>query len=167
MSCFTSAVRPLTLLRSLRSSSAFRAGVAVGIVLTCGVADFQASVLADDEQQLAQYYGFSGLELFELDDRASNLMAGDFNSDGRMDVVVIDNHNSCLKMLLQRVTPVDGKSSAGGRVNDLRSDWRLMERQIGVDRQLSGMAVADLNHDGRTDVCYVGAPDRLFVKYQP
>ena len=124
-----------------------------------------------DVNELAQFYGFSGIELFKVEGRAFNLQAGDFNGDGLTDVLMVDNRESCLRLMAQRnktdqtVAKQGGKS--GGRVNDLSSDWRFDERTISIDKALSGIASADLNGDGRLDVAYVGAPDQLGIRYQP
>ncbi|MCA9051288.1 MAG: VCBS repeat-containing protein, partial [Planctomycetaceae bacterium] len=40
-------------------------------------------------------------------------------------------------------------------------------RQISVDEQVAGLVADDFNGDGRIDVAYVGAPDRLVISYQP
>jgi hypothetical protein len=116
---------------------------------------------------LAPYYGFRGVELFKLDARVFNLQAGDFNQDGLVDVMVVDNRESALQLLIQRPDSGDRSGSDGARVNDLRSDWRFETRPIPVDRQLAGMTTADLNGDGRLDTAYIGLPDQLMVRFQP
>ncbi|MCA9085575.1 MAG: VCBS repeat-containing protein [Planctomycetaceae bacterium] len=127
---------------------------------------------------LAEYYGFSGLELFKLDSRGFNLVAGDFDSDGRNDVVAVDNRSSCLRFFRQRSpeeiqgererSQTTGGSSARNKtVNELKSDHRFDVRQISVDKQVAGLVADDFNGDGRTDLAFVGVPDRLVVYYQP
>jgi FG-GAP-like repeat len=116
---------------------------------------------------LAQFYGFTGVELFKLNERASNLQHGDFNSDGLTDLLVVDNRASCLRLLIQRTEPAAVTQRDGKQVNDLKSDWRFDIRQVSVDKQVAGLSVADLNSDGRVDVAYVGIPDRLIIRYQP
>ncbi|MCA9051142.1 MAG: hypothetical protein KDA89_20540, partial [Planctomycetaceae bacterium] len=125
----------------------------------------------------AQYYGFSGVEIFKLDSRAFNLVSGDFDSDGRNDVLTIANRASCLRLFRQRSPEEQQKEteaaarkseSASGRlINELRSDLRFDVRQISVDKQVAGLVADDFNGDGRIDVAYVGAPDRLVISYQP
>ena len=59
----------------------------------------------DKSNELAQFYGFAGMELFKLEPRAFNLQAGDFTGDGLTDIMVIDNRGSCLRLLAQRSQP--------------------------------------------------------------
>lgn len=128
-------------------------------------------VAADDDKkalsELAQYYGFAGLELYKLEERAFNLAAGDFDSDGHNDLLVVDNRASCLRLFRQKAQGDADERTRGRYVNDLESDWRFDVRQIPVDKQIAGMVVDDFNSDGRVDVAYVGTPDRLVLRYQP
>jgi hypothetical protein len=117
--------------------------------------------------ELAQFYGFSGIELFKVESRAFNLQAGDFTGDGLADIMVIDNRGSCLRLLAQRSTAEEAKSKSGGKANDLTSDWRFEVRAISVDKTLAGMSTGDFNGDGRLDVACIGTPDQLIIRYQP
>lgn len=137
------------------------------VEVAAGGAPAQAGKDRTEPNTLAQYYGFSGVELFKLDERVFNLLPGDFNHDGLTDVVVVDNRDSCLRVLLQRTAADSSAQQALASVNDLRSDWRFELQEIAVDKQVAGLAAADLNGDGRTDLAYVGVPDQLVVRYQP
>ena len=120
----------------------------------------------DAPSQLAQYYGFSGIELFELNERAGNLLSGDFSGDGLTDLLVIDNRESCLKLLRQRTAEEKRKAQVGTHVNDLYSDWRFEFNEIAVDKKIAGLTSGDFNSDGLLDIAYVGIPDRLVLRYQ-
>lgn len=122
---------------------------------------------ANELNELAQFYGFSGIELFEVEDRAFNMQAGDFTSDGLTDVMVIDNRDSSLRLMVQRSKADETKLKAPMRVNDLTSDWRFEARPITVDKTLLGIAAGDFNSDGRLDIACLGEPDQLAIRYQP
>ena len=129
-----------------------------------------SSAFGDDEKTvntLAQFYGFSGVELFKVDGRGFNLQAGDFTGDGLTDVMLVDNRESCLRLMAQRSVDDQKKSRQGAKVNDLASDWRFDERTIPVDKALAGIATGDFNSDGRLDVACIGTPDQLSIRYQP
>src|SRR5438477_12874407 len=67
---------------------------------------------------LAQFYGFGRLELYKLQQRSGNMLAADLNSDGRTDLVLIDNSNSRLDILQQREKPdAAGRPAGSGKIN--------------------------------------------------
>ncbi len=137
------------------------------------VASFGSSELVtagdgtEKSNELAQFYGFSGIELFKVEPRAFNLQAGDFTGDGLTDVMVIDNRGSCLRLFAQRSQPDQNAAKTNGKANDLSSDWRFDIRAISVDKSLAGMSVGDFNGDSRLDVACLGTPDQLIIRYQP
>lgn len=124
-----------------------------------------ASFATAQEQDvpLARYYGFTGIEIFKLEFRSANMIKGDFDSDGLVDVLLVDNSHSRLDLLRQRR---EGEPEKPSRVNDIRSDWRFEHVKIPVDRQVATLCRGDLNNDGRDDIAYLGLPDRLIVRYQ-
>src|SRR5690606_15963014 len=112
-------------------------------------------------------FGFGGLEIFKLEKRSENMAAGDFNHDGRRDLVLVDNSHSRLDLLLQRENkpekddPIDRTD-----VNAVKYDWRFEHEKIPVDKEVSALAVGDFNHDGKDDIASFGVPDRLIVRTQ-
>ena len=136
----------------------------VGLATTPAFADGEI----DEKNELAQFYGFSGVELYKLEERAFNLTSGDFDSDGLTDLLAVDNRASCLRFFRQLTEDDSAEKKRLGRfVNSVNSDWRFDIRQIPVDKQVAGLIVSDFNADGRDDIAYVGAPDRLVIAYQP
>ncbi|MCR9200373.1 MAG: VCBS repeat-containing protein, partial [Planctomycetaceae bacterium] len=141
---------------------------ALASVLILSASRFEATAADEGEQNhYAQFYGFSGVELYKLDKRSFSLASGDFNADGLTDLMTVDNRASCLRLFAQVADPDSRRKESGQYVNDLRSDWRFDVQQISVDKQIAGMVTADFNQDDRTDVAYIGTPDRLVVRYQP
>lgn len=136
--------------------------------LLAGASLLSSTAAADDDKvnELAQFYGFSGIEIYKTDNRVFNLQSGDFNSDGLTDIMMIDNFQSCLRLLVQR-SEADPARKSAQKVNDLASDWRMEERKIPMDKAIAGMASGDFNGDGRIDIATIGNPDQLAVRYQP
>jgi hypothetical protein len=133
------------------------------IVVAC-FATVPTNVFAQQESEsLSRYYGFSGIEIFKLERRSSTMVKGDFNGDGLLDVLLVDNSHSRLDLLQQRK---EGEPEKPSRVNDIKSDWRFEHVKIPVDRAVGAMTVGDMNNDDATDIVYLGAPDRLIVRYQ-
>lgn len=137
------------------------------LCLVSGAISLSSTAGDDVETSLSATYGFSGIELFKLDGRAFNLLSGDFDSDGLNDVIAVDNRSSCLRLFRQLPTGDQKASPKEGLANDLTSDGRLETLQIPVDKQIAGAVSADFNGDSAVDIAYLGAPDRLVVRYQP
>ena len=128
------------------------------------------SLAADEvgkESALAQYYGFRSLEIFKLSMRSNNMQRGDVNNDGLTDVLIVDNSNSRIDLLQQRKTKPTGAPEKDDDVNAIENDWRFEHRKIPVDKRISALTSGDFNNDGRLDMAYFGAPDRLVIRYQP
>jgi len=120
---------------------------------------------AEEENDLAQHYGFKKVELFKLQQRSANLVAADLNNDGRTDLIIVDNSNSRLDILKQRLKP-DESAKPVGKINDIRSDWRFEHQKVAVDKAVSSLAVGDFNGDKKTDIVYFAVPDQLTVRLQ-
>lgn len=121
----------------------------------------------DEASHYAQFYGFSDVELYKAEKRSFGLTAGDFDSDGLTDLMTVDNRASCLRIFRQLKEPDKQTQGTGRYINDLNSDWRFEMQQITVDKQVAGLVCNDFDHDGKTDVAYIGTPDRLVIRYQP
>src|SRR5262245_53329172 len=85
-----------------------------------------AQEAADD---ISSHYGFRPLELFKLEQRSGNMLPADLNHDGRIDLILVDNGNSRLDLLRQRLKP-DEMVQPVRKVNDLKSDWRFEHQKI-------------------------------------
>jgi len=140
--------------------------VNVRSTLLLSLLPFTAIVAADDPPKLAQFYGFSGVELFRLNERVGNMLAEDFTSDGLVDLVLANNRESCLQLLRQRAGDEAVKKVDPQHVNDLKSGSRFEFVQIPVDKQIAGITSGDFKSDGRRDMAYIGMPDRLVIRYQ-
>ena len=154
-----------------RNGSRGRNVVLAGI-LVAGFAAAAAPVafgFADESvSELAQYYGFGPLELFKLQQRSGNMLVGDLNHDGLNDLVLVDNSNSRIDILQQRKQPDSpGAAVKSAKINAIANDWRFEHRKMSVDKAIASLALGDFNGDGRTDIAYIGLPDRLILKLQP
>lgn len=141
------------------------------VVLAASIAGWQFILVlarAAEEPSLAPNYGFLPLEVSKLGDRGSNLLPGDFNHDGRTDLVVIDNTHHRLDLLIQRSEATPSTKPQGRQdANRIDDAWRFEHRKLPVDIEVSAVAVGDFNGDKRTDLAYFGLPDQLVIHFQP
>src|SRR5262245_16450366 len=114
-------------------------------------------------------FGFSGPEIFPIDNQISQLHVADFDGDNLNDIIVVNNARSKITILYNQTgkTNVTRKSVAVDRsqINELPPDARFRIEAIASEKRISSLAVADLNGDGRPDIAYYGEPKELVVQY--
>ncbi len=113
-------------------------------------------------------FGFTGPEIYPIDDSVALLHAADIDGDGLIDLVVVNNKRSKINILYNQT----GKTNAivtqliGRReINELPPDSRFRVDAIASEKRISSLVVADLNGDGKPDLAYYGEPKELVVQY--
>ncbi len=145
-----------------------RRSIAVVGLALFGVMASVASAQDEEGYPLAGFYGFKPVEITKVDPRAHSVVTGDFNHDGRHDLAIVNNGHSRIDLFLQREKPEATKiADKNDRTTNAVDDhWRMNLKKVSVDRPVSALAAGDLNADGRTDLVYFGAPDRLVILLQ-
>lgn len=137
------------------------------LVMTAGAGAVRADDTPDDP---GRTFGFLPIEIFKLSWRSHSLLSGDFNSDGRLDVALVDNSHSRIDLLIQREerpSVEEPPMLSGADVNRVDSHWRFEHRKLPVDRAIAAMTVGDFNGDDRVDLACIAEPDRLLILHQP
>jgi hypothetical protein len=115
-------------------------------------------------------YGFSGVLNSRLNDGVVLLQAGDFDSDGDIDLAVINNPKARIDFLLQRKPgePLgdDAATRTSGRVNELVDETNFRRDSFPTEQKVSSFALGDLNGDGRNDLAFTGDSGKLTVVYR-
>ena len=144
----------------LKCNSIFR--FVCGGVLACLTA---LSAAAEDKQAS---FGFSGPEVFPIDNSISLLHAADLDGDGLTDLVVVNNARSKIELLYNQTGKTNVAAAEPGRkleMNELPADARFKIESIPSEKRIYSLVVADLNGDGRPDLAYYGDPKELVVLY--
>ncbi|QDU79233.1 FG-GAP repeat protein [Polystyrenella longa] len=143
----------------------FRTVVIVSLLLV-SLSTTPLRSLAAEEPSLAQYYGFGPVELIKLERRSRNLLSGDLNSDGRSDLIVVDNSHSRLDLLIQKDVGNATDDSEELDVNEVANSTRFEHEKLAVEKEVLSLILGDFNHDERTDIAYLASPDTLMIHLQ-
>jgi hypothetical protein len=114
------------------------------------------------------FFGFSGPETFPIDPFVSELRAADFDGDGLIDLMVVNNSRSKITILHNRTgktNDVREVDSTRRDLNELPPDARFRIDSIASEKRIASLVVADLNGDKRPDIAYYGEPKELVVQY--
>jgi hypothetical protein len=114
-------------------------------------------------------FGFSGPEIFPIDNQLSQLRVADLDGDGRNDLVIVNNARSKINLLYNQTgqtnTPQRNLRPVKRELNELPPDARFRIESIASEKRISCLVAADLNGDGRPDLAYYGEPKELIVLY--
>ena len=100
-----------------------------------------------------------------MEGSALGLTVSDLDGDGRKDLVIANNTEGTIRLLYQGG---EKKKSAGKKQprNTVASDSRFRVEKFYTDKQVSSLAVADFNGDGKNDLAYYNQTTEQQVIYQ-
>jgi hypothetical protein len=114
-------------------------------------------------------FGFSGPEIFPIDNQISQLHVADLDGDGLNDLIVVNNARSRINLLYNMTgktnLPPVREYMEKPELNDLPPGSRFRMESIASEKRIFSLVVADLNGDGRPDLAYYGDPKELIVLY--
>jgi len=127
-----------------------------------------SGVVAAHGQTDTNTFGFTGPEIYPIDDQICLLHAADLDGDGLNDLIVVNNLRSKINLLYNLTGKTNRADSTAPRkleINELPPDARFRVDSIPTDERIAALAVADLNGDGRPDLVFYGDAKDLEVIY--
>lgn len=150
----------------LKISRSFQRRLACAIVLAVA-AGFPS--LGRTASTNTNCFGFTGPEIFPIDNQISQLHVADLDGDGLNDLIVVNNARSKINLLYNQTgkTNLTQKPKVVGKreLNELPPDSRFRIESIASEKRIASLVVEDLNGDGRPDIAYYGEPKELVVLY--
>ncbi|MCA9041287.1 MAG: VCBS repeat-containing protein [Planctomycetaceae bacterium] len=143
----------------------FRPVVVFSTLLLIGLSISLSSIQAEGPS-LAAYYGFKPVELFKLEHRSRNMLAGDLNGDGRTDLIAVDNSHSRLDLLIQKDLDQPVEEITDFDINEIANSARFEHEKLAVEKEVLSLTLGDFNHDDRLDIAYLGSPDTLMIHFR-
>lgn len=117
----------------------------------------------------ANRFGFTGPEIFPIDNGVSQLRVADLDGDGFNDLIIVNNARSKIILLYNQTGKTNlterAKPSGKRELNELPPDARFRIESIASEKRIASLVVADLNGDGRPDIAYYGEPKELIIQY--
>jgi hypothetical protein len=136
-------------------------------MMTAGLAVVSAHAATNAPAPVTDF-GFSGKEVYPIDNYTSLLQAADLNGDGKTDLILANNSRSKLNLLINRTgetNPPAAKPAMKRELNELPPDARFRIESIASEKRIAALVVTDLNNDLRPDLAYYGEPRELIVQY--
>jgi hypothetical protein len=111
-------------------------------------------------------FGFSGKEVFPVDQQITSLHVADLDGDGLNDIVVANNLHSKLSLLynLTGKTNLFDPPTRKLELNELPPDSRFRIDSLPTDERISAVLTTDVNHDGKADLVFFGDAKDLIVR---
>ena len=118
-------------------------------------------------ETITNSFGFAGHETYPIDDGINLLHAADLDGDGLNDLIVVNNLRTKINLLYNQTGKTNQPVKPGRKleINELPPDARFRIDSIPTDERMAGLAVADLNGDGRPDLVCYGDAKNLEVIY--
>ncbi|MCW5555365.1 MAG: VCBS repeat-containing protein [Verrucomicrobiae bacterium] len=138
----------------------------VRVAAVLGMAGFLTDSRAESP---SNRFGFTGPEIFPIDNAIGLLHAADLDGDGLNDLIIVNNSRSKINLLYNQTGKTNltkaTKPLAKRELNELPPDARFRIDSIASEKRIAAMVVTDLNGDGRPDFAYYGEPKELVVVY--
>src|SRR5580698_2587095 len=149
----------------MQTSKYFKGVMRAGMAAAVAASMISGAQTAD----VTNRFGFTGPEIFPIDNQISLLRSADLDGDGLNDLIVVNNSRSKINLLYNQTGKTNAAKSEGDEtkkeLNELPPDARFRIDSIASEKRISALVVTDLNGDGKPDLAYYGEPKELVVQY--
>jgi hypothetical protein len=136
-------------------------------ICCAGLALAASFSLSASAATVTNLFGFSGKEIFPIDQQIGNLHAADLDGDGLNDLIVANNLRSKINLLYNLTGKTNHTDAAPARkleLNELPPDSRFRIDSVPTEERIAALTVTDINGDGRPDLIYFGDAKDLIVR---
>ena len=136
-------------------------GLFAGVGAVCCAAVMVSICGAAGADEPTNRFGFTGPEIFPIDNQIALLRSADLDGDGLNDLIVVNNSRSKIDLLYNQTGKTNAQKRADSgevkhEINELPPDARFRMESISSEKRISSLVVADLNGDGKPDIAYFG-----------
>ncbi|MSR70063.1 MAG: hypothetical protein EXS17_06945 [Phycisphaerales bacterium] len=144
-----------------------RAQCLLAAFLLCPSVAAVAQTPAPKGDQLSEHFGFDGLDAIKVDKGAGALNHADLDGDGKIDLIAINNRNSRIDLLYQKVgaKPTDEVPPTSS-VNEIPQHWRFRRVELPVSDEVGAVLPLDFDGDKRMDFIYSATNGKLVFMRQ-
>lgn len=115
-------------------------------------------------------FQFTGPKIMELDQKTKEMVTGDLDNDGRVDLIIANNKEMKLECLYQRTEEELNKEAKKNidtaYIQPIYSDLPFLRKQVLLGEFVFSLNTLDFDNDGKRDIVYVGKTKKLTVLFQ-
>ncbi|MSR43892.1 MAG: hypothetical protein EXS15_00830 [Phycisphaerales bacterium] len=139
----------------MRKTLPYCAHLSVGLALLASPSSSVAQVTARGGNSITEHFGFDGVDAIKVDKGGGPLTVADLDSDGKRDLIAINNRNSRIDLLYQKVgaKPTDDVPPTSS-VNEIPQHWRFRRVEVPVSEAVGAVLPWDFDGDKRVDLIY-------------
>ena len=122
---------------------------------------------APSGNRISDHFGFDGVDAIKVDKGGGPLSSTDLDGDGKIDLIAINNRNSRIDLLYQKVgaKPTDEVPPTSS-INEIPQHWRFRRVEVPVSDAVGTVLPFDFDGDKRMDLIYSAGSGKIVFMRQ-
>ena len=122
---------------------------------------------APSGNRISDHFGFDGVDAIKVDKGGGPLTTADLDGDGKSDLIAINNRNSRIDLLYQKVgaKPTDEVPPTSS-INEIPQHWRFRRVEVPVSDAVGTVLPFDFDGDKRMDLIYSAGSGKIVFMRQ-